>query len=114
MGQVHSTSGKRALLTLPGLANVPLWTLINLTSASIARTTCTVHCADHEPEILRQGIYTDEHVLAVMVVAVTGDGSVSFVASTSQVKHLVRIRDAPDPVSTGDWDRHDEMRCEWK
>ena len=71
-----------------------------------------VHYTVVSQQPLSQGINTDEHVLAVVVVVVTDDWSASLCASAAQVKQLVRILDAPEPVGTGHWDRHDadEMR----
>jgi hypothetical protein len=59
---------------------------------------------------LNQGTNTDEHVLAAGVVPETDDGGARGSASTLQVEQLVGELDAPDPVSTGKRDRHDEMR----
>jgi len=93
---------------------VPLATLIILTVLVFASTTCKVHYADRESESLSQGIYTNEHVLSVIVVGVTDDRSAVVGASTFQVKHLVGIVDVPEPVSTGEGNRHGEMSCKLK
>jgi hypothetical protein len=61
---------------------------------------------------LSQGIITDEHVLAVVVVSVTDDGGTGGGASALQVKQLIGVLDAPEPVGTSTWDRHGNMSCE--
>ena len=61
-------------------------------------------------QLISQGNNTDEHVLVAVVVDVTDDRSARVDVPAAQVKQLVRIFDAPEPVGTGHWDRHAEMR----
>jgi hypothetical protein len=94
---------------LPDWANVPLATLINLTVLSAALTTCTVPALILSLRLLTQKINTDKHVLAVTVIGITDDRGASLDVSTLQVEQLIGKLDAPDPVSTGQRDRHDKI-----
>jgi len=60
-------------------------------------------------QLISQGNNTDEHVLVAVVVGVTDDRSARVDVPAAQVKQLVRILDAPEPVSTGKRNRHDEI-----